>query len=125
MILLISVISIAIFLIFAIKKEADEPLMKVLQNLYAKDEETLVQRNKGYLTMFFFRENTDNEYNYLNSMRVIETSDGVYLFPTINHFMVRRMYIPWKDLNKVGEKRLFLMKRRVFSIINTDIVVAF
>ena len=125
MILLISTLCFLIFLFFVLKKEAEKPEIKRLQYLYAKGKEVELPKKQGYLGMFFFSSNASDEYDYLNSMKIVETSHGVFLIPTINHCMIRSMFIPWTDLKKLSEKRLFLIKRRVFLVVNSNIVIAF
>lgn len=74
--------------------------------------------------MVFFKFEMDEEFDYLNSMQVAKTEYGVEIKPTINNFIMRPVFFPWSELEKVEEKRLFVLNRTVYKIYNQNTYIA-
>ncbi len=74
--------------------------------------------------MVFFKAEKETEYDYFNSMKVAIHDDGIEFQATINHFFLKPLFLPYASLEKVGSKRLFLLRRTVYKVLGKDIFIA-
>ena len=79
---------------------------------------------KYKVQMVFFKQAKDSKYDYFNSMKVARRKEGVEFKPTLNHFLLKPLFLPYSELEKVGKKRLFILNRTVYKIRKSDLMIA-
>jgi predicted AlkP superfamily pyrophosphatase or phosphodiesterase len=83
------------------------------------------KESKSKVQMVFFKYAHENDYDYFNSMKVVKNNKGITFKPTLNHYFLKPLFIPWIRLEKIGDRRLFILKREVFKINGLNILIAF
>lgn len=76
------------------------------------------------IQMFFFKNVIDKDFDYINSAKIFFSEQGVFIKPTINHFWLDSIFLPWSELEAVDRKRFFLSKRTVYRIRSAELLIA-
>jgi len=104
-------------------QERKNPVWNLLVKHYQLAPHTLCKTSYS-TNMVFFKLNQFDEYDYFNSMYVGKTEIGLIIKPTLNHYFVKGIYIPWDNLKEVDRKRLFLRKITVYQVAQSNVFLA-
>lgn len=51
----------------------------------------------------YFKQSDDSSFDHFNSMNVCRSEDGVLMYPTINHYFLKPIFIPWTEMEKISD----------------------
>jgi len=73
--------------------------------------------------MVFFKREHEKNFDYFNSMKVARLENGIEFQPTIVHFVLKPLFLPYDEMEEIGKKNLFIWRRTVYKVKGTDILI--
>lgn len=126
MTLFISIIFVLLFtmlIVYALYSDTQNKVWEELALTYPSSND-LCSNSKYKIQMVFFRKECEKKFDYFNSMKVLMDEKGISMKPTLNHYFLKPIFIPLKNVKLVKEKYLFIKKRKVFKVDGHDICIA-
>jgi hypothetical protein len=120
---LLVLISTSIVIFYLLYKETKNSIWKAFISSFGNIP-IPISVDSWNVQMIFFKNNDSEEFDYFNSMKVAKLSDGFLIKPTINHCLLRSIFIPYVDIIKIDEKRLFFARRAVYKVKKKNLYIA-
>ena len=130
---MISHIDLVIFLgvlaviAFSVYQDTKNQVLNLLASEYPKPSGYRLDRKcveTSIEMVFFWLSGKQEDYDYLNSMKVCLSKEGISVLPTVNHFAMRPLFIPWDELEIVGMRKLWMRERLVLSTRRASVNIA-
>lgn len=71
----------------------------------------------------YFKQSDDSSFDCFNSMNVCRSEEGVLMYPTINHYFLKPIFIPWTEMEKISDS--LIGNKEEYRLAKLDLTLKF
>ncbi|WP_108946997.1 hypothetical protein [Shewanella halifaxensis] len=106
---------------YAFYKDLNNEIWNKLVDSFHSD--SISSSKQASIQAVYFKLNNDSSFDHFNSMNVCRSEEGVLMYPTINHYFLKPIFIPWTEMEKISDS--LIGNKEEYRLAKLDLTLKF